>query len=182
MFLEGNEKIELGVLLYLYAQLIKSLDGSVAGKEVLRTGTEGDDLEVLYAYVSARDRNEIRDHLRDIIGCTYGIFGDIACEMTHSEVVRAVEHTAVSVASAVDHVSVAFCGSHEHTRTVKFLCDESFGGLGTEVSEEYHESVAALSVHVGDSLEHIRFVLHGNGTLIKVALVRSLYRRASFFG
>ena len=48
MGLVGNEQIQLGVLLDLDAQLVQTLDGRVAGKEVLRTRAEGDDLQILH--------------------------------------------------------------------------------------------------------------------------------------
>ena len=47
MFLKGFKKIQLRVLFDLDSQVIQSLDRSVAGQEVLRTGTKADHFQVL---------------------------------------------------------------------------------------------------------------------------------------
>ena len=41
---KGHKQVELRVFLYLHTELIESLDGCVAGEEVLRTRAEGNDL------------------------------------------------------------------------------------------------------------------------------------------
>ena len=46
MSIECSEQVKLGVFLYLSAQIVDSCDRCVAGKEVLRTGAKGDDLEL----------------------------------------------------------------------------------------------------------------------------------------
>ena len=80
--------------------------------------------------------------------------------MAHAEVVRAVEHTAVSVATTIDHVAVTLCSCNKHTRTIEVLCNQSLRSLRTEVTEEYNQSVAALLFHFAQSLEHIFLVLN----------------------
>ena len=47
MFLKGFKKIQFRVLFDLDSQVIQSLDRSVAGQEVLRTGTKADHFQVL---------------------------------------------------------------------------------------------------------------------------------------
>ena len=47
MLVEGFEQIQLGVLLDLNAQIIELLDGCVACQEILRTGAETDELQVV---------------------------------------------------------------------------------------------------------------------------------------
>lgn len=47
VLLVSYEEVELRVLLNLYTQFIQALDRSVAGEEVLRTWTEGDNLQAL---------------------------------------------------------------------------------------------------------------------------------------
>ena len=110
----ADQQVQLAVLFDFDAQLIQALDGGVAGEEVLGTGPEGDDLQVLEAYDDAGDRDELGDLVGQFFSGAYGIFRDIALQMAHAQVVGAVQHAAVSVAAAVDHVSVAFGGSHEH--------------------------------------------------------------------
>jgi len=182
MCLVSYVQVKLGVLLDLNAKLIETLDGSVASEEVLRTRSEGDDLEVLNTDDSASDRNEVADHLRDVVSGSYRILRNIALEVAHSEVVGAVQHTAVCVATAVDHVAVAFSSSNEHYRAVKILSDQSLGSLGTEVAEEYNESVALSLLYVLDSLQHVKFILNSYGTLIEVTLVSGLDGTAALLG
>ena len=134
MSLISHEQVELGVLLDLHAELIESLDRSVAGEEVLRTRTKGDDLQTLQADDGTCHGYEVSNHLGDVVGGTHGIGGDIALEVTHGEVVAAVEHTAISVATTVDHVTVALSGRDEHAGTMELLGDECLGGLRSEVA------------------------------------------------
>ena len=91
--------------------------------------------------------------------------------MAHAEVVRAVEHTAISVATTVDHVAVAFSSSNKHARTVEVLCNKSFGSLRTEVAEEHYESVASSFFHFCHCLEHIFLILDSCLTVKEFAFV-----------
>ena len=47
MLLIGLVKIKLGFFLDLNVQIVELLYGSVAGKEILRSGPEGNDLKIL---------------------------------------------------------------------------------------------------------------------------------------
>ena len=90
--------------------------------------------------------------------------------MAHAEVIRTVQHAAVRVAAAVDEVAVALGGCHEHARAVKIPGDERFGRLGAEVAEEDDEGIAVRGLDVGDGLEHVGFILDGDGTFVHAAL------------
>ena len=182
MCLVSYKQVKFGVLFNFNAELIQSLDGSVAGEEVLRTRSESNNLKVLNTDDGASDRNEIADHLRDVISGTYRIFRNIALEVAHSEVIRAVQHAAVSIAAAVDHIAVTLGSCYEHNRAVKVLRDQGLGSLGTEVSEEYYECVALCLVNIIYGLEHIKLVLNRYGTLIEVTLVSSLDSSATLLG
>jgi len=163
------EQVELGVLLDLYAEIIKSCDRSVAGKEVLGTGAEADYLEVLEAYDSAGNRNELMDHISYFGSCAYGIFGDISLDAPELEVVACVEHSAVSIASVVNEsvAAVILSSRNEHCRAVEVFSEERFGSFGTEVAEIYDDSVAACSLYICESLSHIQFVFDNYGTFVK---------------
>ena len=171
VLLVSYEQVELRVLLYLYAEFIQALDRSVAGEEVLRTRTEGDNLQALETKDDASYGNELCHHLSHFLCCTYRILRDIALEVAHAEVVRAVEHTAISVATAIDHVAVAFCSCNKHARTIEVLCDKGFWSLRTEVAKEYNESVAASLFHFSYSLEHVFLVFYCSLAVKKLTLV-----------
>ena len=157
----ADQQIQFAVLFDFDSQLVQALDGGVAGEEVLGTGSEGDDLQVLQSDDHAGDRDELGDLVSQFIGGADGIFRNVALQVTHAQVVGAVQHTAVRVAAAVDHVSVAFGGSHEHHRAVELGGDQGFGGFRTEVAEENAGGVAAGGVQFFDSLQHVFFVFNG---------------------
>ena len=77
MLLERLQQVELRVLLNLDIQVIEGTDRSVAGKEVVRTGTEADDLQVLQTNDGTCDGHELVDHLSTLSGVTYRLLGDI---------------------------------------------------------------------------------------------------------
>ena len=160
MFLVGDEQIQLGVLFDFHAQLIQTLNRGIAGEEVLRTRAEGDDLEVLHADDGAGNRDKFRDLVRQLIRRADGIFRDVALQVAHTQIVGAVQHTAVSVAAAVNHVAVAFRRCHKHARAVEILCNQRFGGFRAEVAEEHDRRVALVRLQLLNRLEHVLLVLH----------------------
>ena len=166
----AHQEIQFGVLFDLHTELIQALDRSVAGEEVLRTRTEGDDLQVLDTDDGAGDGDEVLDHLSQIFGGADRILGNIAPEVAHAEVVGTVEHAAVGVATAVDEIAVTLGGRHEHAGTVEVLRDQGLGSLGTEVAQEDDQGVAAGGLDIVNGLEHVQLVLHGDGALIQTAL------------
>ena len=157
----GDEKVELGVLLDLDAQLVEALDRCVAGKEVLRARAEGDDLEVADADDGAGHGHEVGHHLGDVGGGAHGITGYVSLHMAHAQVVAAVEHAAVGVAAAVDHVAVALGRGHVHDGAVEALGDEGLGRLGPEVAEKDREGVDARGLGLGEGDLHVGLGLDG---------------------
>jgi len=184
MLLVGDQQVQLGVLLDLDTQLVQALDRRIAGEEVLRTRTEGDDLEILEAQDGARDRHELRHHVRDLLCGAHRILRNIALEMAHTQVIGAVEHAAVRVAAAVDHVAVALGSRHEHARTVEVLRDQGLRGLRTEVAQEHGQRIAARFLDLSDGLEHILLVLNGGLGLVNrhLALAGGHDAGAALFG
>ena len=170
MLLVGDEQVELGVLLNLHAEIIERLNGGIAGEEVLRTGTEGDDLQAGHADQSAGHRHEVENHPGHVLRVADRILGHHGLDLAQAEVVRAVEHAAVRVAAAVDQVVHALLGGGGvHDRAVKVLRDKRLGSLGAEVAEEHDESGAARGLHVLDGAEHILLVLHGDLALVDLS-------------
>ena len=162
VFFVGDEQVELAVFLHFDAELIQPLDGRVAGKEVLRAGAEGDDLEVLHAEHRAGDGHELGHFVGQFPGGADGVLGDIALEVAHAEVVRAVEHAAVGVAAAIDEVAVALGRRHKHAGAVKVFGDEGLGRFGAEVAQKYRQRVAAGGLGLGHSGEHVLLVFDGS--------------------
>lgn len=88
--------------------------------------------------------------------------------MTHTEVIRAIEHTAVGITAAADEVAVTLGGRHVHDGTVKLLAEKGFGSLGAEVSEVDHQRITAGSLHIGKRLKDIVFVFHDGIAFVEV--------------
>ena len=160
MLLVADQQIQLAVFLDFNAQLIESLNGRVAGKEVLRARSEGDNLQILHADDCTSHRNKVGDHLGNVISRAHGILRNIAVQVPHAQVIGAVQHATVSIATAVDHVAVALGGSNKHAGTVKVLGNQGFGGFGTEVAQENDSSIALGGLQLCYSLQHVLFVFH----------------------
>ena len=166
VFFIGNQQIQLGVFLHLHAQLIQALDGGVAGKEVLRAGAKGDDLEIFHTDDGAGNGNELRHLVGQLLGGTHGVFRNIALEVAHPQIVGAVEHPAVGVAPAVDHVAVALGGGHKHTGAVKVFGDEGLRRFGAEVAQKNRQRIAAGGTGIRNGIQHILFVFHGDRAFV----------------
>ena len=169
----GHQQIQLGVLLNLDTQLVQALDGGVAGKEVLGTGAEGDDLQVAQADDAPGDGHKLPDHLHALGGGAHGILGDVGPQMAHAQIVGAVQHAAVGIAPAVNHVAVALGSSNAHGGAVELLNQQGFGGLGAEIAQEHHQSIDAVGLHIGDGSGGVLLVLHGDGALVQPFAVGS---------
>ena len=87
MLFIAYEQVKFGVFFNFHAKLIKSFDRCITCEEVLRTRSESDDFQIFYANDRSCNRNEIRDHLRDILSSAYRIFRNISLEMSHAEIV-----------------------------------------------------------------------------------------------
>ena len=87
--------------------------------------------------------------------------------MAHSQIVGAVQHTAVGVAPAVDQVAVTLGSCHIHDGAVELLAQQGLGGFGAEVAQEHHQGVDAVGPDIGQSGLGVLLVLHGDGALIQ---------------
>ena len=161
MLVKCFKKIKLRVLLDLNAEVVELLDGSVTCKEVERSGTEGNDLEILKTNNSASDRNEFVDHVCALCCCSYGILGDISLDVSELKVVACIKHTAICIATAVHKVALAlFCCSTEHLGTFEIFCKKSLRNFGTEVSKVYAKCVTSSFLDILKSLYHVDFALY----------------------
>ena len=71
MLLKCLKQIQLGLLFDLDAEIIQLLDRRVAGKEVRRSGTEGNDLQIGKAISDTGDRKKLVDPIRQILRVSY---------------------------------------------------------------------------------------------------------------
>ena len=81
VFVKGSVKVKLAVFLYLYAEVVKLLNRSVAGKEILGTGAKTDHLKVVYADNGSCYGNKVVDHFCRLIGSANGVFGNICLDV-----------------------------------------------------------------------------------------------------
>ena len=168
MIVEGLKQIQLGIFLDLNAQVEELLDGRVAGHEISRTGTEGNDLQAVKADDRSGDGREIRDHIRAFLRRSYRIFRNIGLQISQFQVVACVQHAAVGVSSAAHQVVSGLLrrGNH-HGGAVKLLNQQGFGRFRSEVSKVNHDRVAARSLHIREGLPHIDFILDADRALIQ---------------
>ena len=160
MFLICYKEIELRVLLYLDTKLIETFDRGITCEEVLRTWAESDYLQSLQADNDAGYGDELSNHLCHFLCCAYRILWYVAFQVSHTEVIRAVEHAAVCVSTTVDHIAITLCCCHEHAWAVEVLRDKCLWCLRAEITEEYNEGVASSLFHLCHCLEHVFFVLN----------------------
>ncbi len=157
-----NQQVQLGILLNLNAQIVQRLYGSIARDKVVGTRTESDYLKSLNAQVYARHGHELGYHGGDLVGGAYRILGYIGVYAAQLEVVRCVQHAAVCVAATVEHILAGlFGGGNEHYRTVKVLCNQSFGSFGTEIAQIHNQRVYAILLELFQSLCGIMLVFDG---------------------
>src|SRR5699024_3629998 len=91
----------------------------------------------------------------------HGILGDDSLQLAQTQVIGAVQHTAVSVAAAVTQVvAVLFGSSHIHHRAVELLGNQGLGGLGTKVAQENHQCITFSSPGLSNGFQHILFVFN----------------------
>ena len=167
MFFISDQQVKLGVFFNFNADIVKALDRSITCKEVLRTGTKGDNLKTGQTEYGSCDRNEVSDHISDFLSGADRILRNMSADLAHTEVVRAVEHTAVSVATSINQVFAGFLsGSSVHDRAVKTLCNQGFRGFRAEVAEEYAQSITSGFLNLIDCLQHIQFILNSSLCLV----------------
>ena len=178
----ADQQVELAVLFNFHAQLIQSLNGRVAGEEVLRARAEGDDFESLQTQNGARDGHEFANALGQLLRRADGRFGNVRLQVAHAQIVGAVQHAAVRVAAAVDHISVALGRRHEHARAVKVGGDQRFRRFRAKVAKEDHQRAAAVRLHVGHGGKHVLLVFHRHRALVQLARIRLHNRGAAALG
>ena len=164
-----HQQIQLRVFLNLNAELVQTFNRRVAREKVLRARAEGDNLQSGKSDERSRNRDKLAYHFCNIFGCSDRVGRDIRFQVAHTEIVRAVQHTAVSVAASADKVVARLLGCRRvHHRSVKILCNKRFGSLGTKVPQEHNQRVAARCFRLIDSLEHIDFVFNRGLALVNV--------------
>ena len=178
MLLEAYKQVQLGVLLDLDSQLVEALYRGIAGKEVLRSWSECDYLEVPDADNCAGNGNELSDLLCSLLCCDAGIVGDIGADVSHSQVVGTVEHSAVGIAAAVDQISVSLCRAGVHHRAFELLGNQGLRRFRAEVAKEDYQSIAAVFFYIIKGFQGIVFILNCNRALIE-AFSESLYHGRS---
>ena len=185
MLVECFEQIQLGVLLDLNAQVVKLFDGSVTSKEVKRSGTKGNDLQIGKSDDGASDGNELVDHVCALLCSTNGVLRDVSLNIAKLQIVACIQHAAVCIATSVLQISLALlCSCNEDGGTIKVLCKQGLGDFGTEVSKIYAKCVTSGLLYVLKSLNHVDLALNDtNGALINVSsailIGISLYQRLS---
>ena len=167
----GHQQIQLAVFLHLHAQLVQTLYGRVAGKKVLRPWAEGEDLEGLQTDERTGDRQKGTDRFGGFIGGHNGIGGDIRLQVTQTQIVGAVEQSAVGVAAAVDKVAVALRRRKIHDGAAKPLRKQRFGRFGSEVAQKHDERIAAHRLHIPHRRNGVRLVFHGDLTVVQLLAV-----------
>ena len=145
MFVKCLEQIQFRVLLDLHAQVVKLLDGSVAGKEIQRSGAERNNLQIVQTYDSPCNGNKFMNPVCAFCCGTHGILRDVSLHIAQLQVIACVQHTAVSIAASAHQVVLALLGRrYVHGRTVEMLCQQSLGNLRSEVSKIYTQRVTAV--------------------------------------
>ena len=170
---KGFKQIQLGVFFDFYAEVVQLLDGSVAGKEVERTRTEADNLQLRQRKDCPRNRHKFVDHLCTVVRIADRIFGNVGADVAQCEVVACVEHSAEGVASALAEITGSFLGgSYEHFGTVKVFGKQSLCDFGTKVSQVNAKGIAASLLDVLERLYHLDFTFHdADRTFIDVLAV-----------
>ena len=170
MLVECLKQVELGVFLDLHAEVVELLDRRVAGEEVHRTRTEGDDLQVFQPDDRARDGEEFVHEVGAVCRVAHGIFRNVRLHAAQLEIVACVEHAAERVAAVADKTVASFLSSSaEHDGTVEILSEHRLRDLRTEVAEVDAEGVAFVLFEVFDRFQHLDLALHdADGTFIDV--------------
>ena len=159
--------VELRVLLYLNAEVIERLDRSVAGKEVERTRTETDDLEVLDADDYAGDVAEVGELLDSFVWVYVRILRNIYLEAAETYAVWEIEHAAKCVTTVRCKVCLAlFLCCKNHGWTLELLYEHGRRTFRTKVSEEHADSVDAIVVSPLEGIHGVNFVLDDYRTVI----------------
>ena len=168
VLIERLKEVELGVFFNLNAEVVKRLNGRVAGEEVQRARAEADDLEALQADDRSCNRHELVNHVRALVSGADRVFRNVNLYIAQLQVVAGVQHAAICVAAAVHEVFCGFFrGRTEHNGAVKVLCKQRLGNFRTEVAKVNDKRVAACVLYVFKRLYHVDLALHDTyGALI----------------
>ena len=161
VLIERLKEVELGVFFNLNTEVVKRLNGRVAGEEVQRTRAEADDLEALQADDRSCNRHELVNHVRALVSGADRVFRNVNLYIAQLQVVAGVQHAAICVAAAVHEVFCGFFrGRTEHNGAVKVLCKQRLGNFRTEVAKVNDKRVAACVLYVFKCLYHVDLALH----------------------
>ena len=176
VLLESLEQVELRVLLNLNVEIIEGTDRSVTSEEVVRTGTEADDLQVLQTYDSTCDRQELMDHLSTLGSVANGLLRDVSASLAQAQSLAGVQHTAVSVATTVDQVLLSLLSSStEHSGSLEPVGQHGLRNLRTEVAQVYAEGVTACLCDILQCLLGVDLTLNDTDrTLVDAFLTKLL--------
>ena len=105
-----NKQIQLGMLFDGNTEVVKRLDGTVAGEKIVRTRSESKDFEPCQTDKRGRNGNKFTNLCSDFCCGAARIRRDVNALAAQTEVVGGVEHAAVSVAATVVQVAVALGG------------------------------------------------------------------------
>ena len=185
MLFIGFEKIEFGIFLQFHAQIVEAFNWRVAGQEILRSGTERDDLQILEGNKRVGDRLKFADHFSAIFGIAYGIFRNVSFEIPESEIVAGVQHAAIGVAPVVQEFLFAFLRrANQHGRSLKIFHKERFGCLRAEVAKENHERLRLVFLEIIERRFGVQLVFNNDWTFVDLAVflfVRFYYLCSSAF-
>ena len=138
----------------------------------MRTRAERNNFQVGKTNQGAGNGDELPDHLSHILRRSDGIFRDITFQMPHSQIVGAVQHSAVGVTASVNQIVTAFfSGGGVHYGTVKVFCNQRFRGFGTKVAQKNDKCIASGGFGFLHRFQHIRFVFHGGFAFVNVGSV-----------
>ena len=89
--------------------------------------------------------------------------------MTHSKIIRAIQHAAIRIAAAADEVAAALGSRDEHTRTVKVFCNQGLRRLRAEIAKKDDKRIAGSRFDIGNGFEHVSLIFAHDGAFIDAA-------------
>lgn len=160
-----DKEIELRVLLDFDTQFVQTLNGGIAGEEILGARSEGYDLQVSHPDDRTSDRKEIGDLLCNLIGRTNRLWGDMRHQMPHPQVIAAIKHATICVSTAINQIAVPLCCGYTHTGAIKPVYNQRLRRLRAEVAQIYDQSVAFPRSHLVKRKQNISLAFDHDGHL-----------------
>ena len=159
--LEFCQQVEFGVFHHRSAEIVERLDRPVAGKEIMRTRTKAEDLEVAHAHHHASDGRKVVDHLRDFVRQSDRLLRNVNGQTAQSDAVRTVEQAAERIAAiGRQHRPVLFGGGAGHRRARKTLEEQRGWPLRPKIAQIGHGRIAPLGDQFVASCHRLLFVLN----------------------